>query len=399
MMPDTLNENGLQVKSLNEIIADLETGFKEIYGEDINLASNSPDGQLINLFAQASIDIRELIQETYVSFDPDQASGVVLDQRVTINNIQRKAGSYTIQPIDIVTDRTVNLQGLDADFNNPDGTGFTIQDDAGNQFILIDSATLTAGTTTVNFRSKAIGEVTTTVGTITNPVTVVLGVTSVNNSSGALSVGQDEETDAELRVRRQASVANASAGYLNGLLGTVLAIDGVTSARLYENVTNSVDADGIPAHGIWLIAEGGANTEIADAIYSKKSYGANMKGDVEVEIVTDSGAIFTAKFDRPDEENLYIRFDIQKTAPTATFDQRAIKEYIANNLSYDIGQFAETSEVTAVAKNAIANTGGGGVPVNVEISLNGSDWFDYLTVATLKNKFVLDTTRITITEL
>lgn len=398
-MPDTLNENGLQVKSLNEIIADLETGFKEIYGEDINLASNSPDGQLINLFAQASIDIRELIQETYVSFDPDQASGVVLDQRVTINNIQRKAGSYTIQPIDIVTDRTVNLQGLDADFNNPDGTGFTIQDDAGNQFILIDSATLTAGTTTVNFRSKAIGEVTTTVGTITNPVTVVLGVTSVNNSSGALSVGQDEETDAELRVRRQASVANASAGYLNGLLGTVLAIDGVTSARLYENVTNSVDADGIPAHGIWLIAEGGANTEIADAIYSKKSYGANMKGDVEVEIVTDSGAIFTAKFDRPDEENLYIRFDIQKTAPTATFDQSAIKEYIANNLSYDIGQFAETSEVTAVAKNAIANTGGGGVPVNVEISLNGSDWFDYLTVATLKNKFVLDTTRITITEL
>lgn len=398
-MPDILNENGLQVKSLNEIIDDLETGFKSIYGDDINLESNSPDGQIINLFAQASADIRELVQETYTSFDPDQASGVVLDQRVTINNIQRKAGSYTIQPIDIVTDRTVNLQGLDADFNNPDGTGFTIQDDAGNQFILIDSATLTAGSTTVNFRAKNIGEVTTTVGTITNPVTIVLGVTSVNNSSGALSVGQDEETDAELRVRRQASVANASAGYLNGLLGTVLAIEGVTSARLYENVTNSVDADGIPAHGIWLIAEGGANTEIADAIYSKKSYGANMKGDVEVEIVTDSGAIFTAKFDRPDEENLYIRFDIQKTAPTATFDQSAIKEYIVNNLSYDIGQFAETSEVTAVAKNAIANTGGGGVPVNVEISLNGSDWFDYLTVATLKNKFVLDTTRITITEL
>lgn len=398
-MPDLLNGNGLQTKSLSEIVTELENGLKAIYGDDINVESNSPDGQLINIFAQSAVDLRELLTEVYNSFDPDQASGRLLDQRVTINNIQRKGGTYTITPIEIVTDRTVNLTGLDADFNDPNGTGYTVADDSGNEFILIDSQTLVAGTHTVNFRARQVGQVETTVGTIVNPVTIVLGVTNVNNPSAALSTGQDEETDAQLRTRRAASVANASAGYLNGLLGTVLELDGVSEAVLYENVTNVVDADGIPAHGIWLVVEGGANTDIADAIYGKKSYGANMKGDVTVDITTASGDTFTAKFDRPVAEDLYVRFDLQPVVEGTVFDLDAIKEYLVDNLDYTIGQYASTARVTSVAYEGINALGNGGVPLNVEISTDGVVWEDYIETATKDGQFVLDTTRITITEL
>ena len=398
-MPDDLNGNGLQTKTLTEIVTELEDGLKVIYGTDINVESNSPDGQLINIFAQSAIDIRELITETYNSFNPDTATGRLLDQRVTINNIIRNAGKYTITPIEIIVDRTVNLSGLGADFNDPNASGYTVADDSGNEFLLIDDQALTSGTHTVNFRAKEIGQVETTVNTITNPVTIVLGVTSVDNPSGALSIGTDEESDAQLRVRRQKSVALSSSGYLNGLLGTTLALDGVTEAKIYENVTNAVDSDGIPAHGIWLIVEGGSSSDIGNAIYSKKSYGANMKGTVEETITTVSGAIFTAKFDRPVAENLHIRFDIQKTDASAVFDQSAIKSDMVSNLVYKIGQASDTSSVTVSAINAINNTGGGGVPVNVEISNNGSTWVDYLEVATLDSQFTLDVSRITITEL
>lgn len=398
-MPDILDSSGLQVKSRTEILTELEGAMRSIYGQDINLESNSPDGQLVNVYAQAAVDLRELIQDVFSSYDPDQAQGVSLDQRVVINNIVRKGGTFTIQPIEIVVDRTVTLNGLDADFNNIDGSGYTIQDDAGNQFILIDSIVLAAGTHTVNFRSRAIGGVNTTVSTITTPVTIVLGVTSVNNPSGPLQVGQDEETDAELRERREASVALGSTGYLNGLLGAVLNLDGVTEAQIYENVLDTTDVNGIPPHSIWLIVEGGANTDIADEIYGRKSFGCGMKGGTTVDIITVSGATFTAKFDRPVDEDLYIRFDIQTTVPGQVFDQTSIKEYMVANLNFIIGEFAETSKVTASALEAIANTGGGGVPVNVEISKDGVSWFDYLTVTSLQNQFVLDTTRITITEL
>lgn len=398
-MVDVINANGLTISSLNEIIDDLETGLRTIYGADINIDQNSPDGQLINIIAQAAIDVRELAQQIYNGFDPDKAVGRVLDERVVINNIERQGGSFTIVPITIVVDRTVTLSGLDANFNSINGTGFTIQDDAGNQFILVDTETFTAGTYSRNFRARNIGAVETTVNTITNQTTIVLGVVSVNNPSAALEIGQNEETDAALRVRRQRSVAIASNGYLNGLLGVVLNLDGVTDAKLYENITNAVDANGIPAHGTWLIVEGGANTDIADAYYAKKSFGSDMKGIVEVDITTASGDIFTVKFDRPTAADLYIRFDIQPTTLTPTYDLDDIKAYIVANLSYNIGDFAETSSITTIAAAAIAAGGGGGVAVNVEISDDGLAWVDYLAVADLDEQWVVDTTRITITEL
>lgn len=400
-MTDSFNQNGLTVDTRNEIVAALKEGFAQIYGADINVDSNSPDGQLIEIFAQSAYDLRELLVQINSGFSPQRAVGRILDERVAINNISRKAGTFTIVPITIVTSATVSLQGLDADFNNINGTGYTIQDNAGNQFILVDSDVLTAGThANINFRAKEIGAVETVVDTITNPVTIVLGVTSVNNPSAALQLGQNEETDAELRARQKNSVALASSGYLNGLRGTLLAIDGVTDARLYENVTNIVDADGIPAHGIWAIVEGGSNTDIGDAIYSKKSFGCDMKGDVEVDIETPSGIPFIAKFDRPTAEDLHIRFDIQPTYPGASFDQDEIKSYIVDNLVYTIGQFAETASITVVAINAIISTSGNvGVPVNVEISNNGADWVDYLETTLLSDKFVVDSTRITITVL
>ncbi len=396
-MPDIIDASGLQVKTAAEITASLVSGMQGIYGADINVDQNSPDGQFIGIMTQMAVDIRELAVSVNSNFDPDTALGTILDQRVTYNHITRHGGTYTVQPIDIVTNATVDLQGLDADFDNPNATGYTVQDGSGNQFILAVSTTLTAGTNTLNFRAKTIGQVSVPINTITTPVTIVLGVTSVNNSSAPVSVGATEETDAQLRTRRQQSVALATTGYLNGLLGTVLNLDGVTEAVLYENDTGVTDANGIPDHCIWLIVAGGSSADIANALYEKKSYGANMRGAITVDIPTPSGSVFTAKWDQPVAENLYIRFSIQTTVAGFGFDDTAIKNYIVANLQYGIGQYAETSSITAIARDAIAAQGGGGVPVLVEISNDGFVWDDFLITDTLASEWTLDASRITIT--
>lgn len=396
-MPDTLNENGLVIKDVNEIVSDLTQSFKDIYGNDINVEPNSPDGQLINILAQSGIDIREVLLETYNSFNPDNASGSVLDQRVAINGIERKAGTFTIVSVVVTTDRGVTLAGLDADATNVDGTGYTISDDAGNEFILLDTTTIaSAGTTTLNFRAKNIGQVETAVNTITNAVTVVLGVTSLNNPVGALEVGQNEETDAQLRTRRVQSVANASSGYLNGLLGFVLNIDGVTDAKIYENTTSTVNSDGIPAHGTWLIVEGGSSQDIANAYYAKKSYGGNMKGSVNVDIATASGGVFTAKFDRPTSAQLHIKFDIKSTT-VSVFDEDAIKDSIVTDLAYKIGEASDETGVSIAAQKAVDALGGGGRVIGTQISSDGVTYVNYLDTSTKQAQWVLDKTRIDIT--
>lgn len=398
-MPDTLDASGLTVKTLQEIVTELTDGMKGIYGDDINVDQNSPDGQMINIYSKAGVDIRELIMNVYNSFDPDRASGSVLDERVVINNIERRGGTFTLQPISIVVDSTVTLAGLDGDFNDVSATGYTVQDNAGNQFILQNTATITAGTHVLNFRAQKIGLVTPTLNTITNQVTIVLGVTSVNNPSAALELGQNEETDAQLRTRRSKSPSINSIGFLGGLLAAILELDGVSDAEIYQNVTDTTDADGIPGHGIWLIVEGGDSDDIGNTIYAKKSAGSNMKGAQSLSIIEPSGYPFVVKWDVPTAQDLYVRFDIQPIIVGATFDLVAIKNYIVTNLLYGIGQFAETASITGIALDAIASAGGKGVPVNVEVSSDGITYVDYLATSTKDKKFTLASSRIAITPL
>jgi uncharacterized phage protein gp47/JayE len=397
MTTDALTSTGLTTQSLSDLVTALNTGLQGIYGTDINVDSNSPDGQLINIIAQAGVDIRELATQIYNNFDPDQASGTVLDQRVALNNIQRGGGTYTVQPVDITVDRTLTLAGLDANYNSLSGTGYTVQDANGNQFILSTTTTLTAGTTTLNFRAAKIGAVETTTGTITNQVTVVLGVTAVNNSSAEISVGQNQETDAQLRLRRQKSPALASSDYLNGMLASILALTGVVDAELYENFTDTADSNGIPAHGMWLIVDGGSSSDIANVIYKKKSYGCNMKGSQTYNITTASGIVFTSQWDQPISERLYVKFNLKKLVSTTVFDTTAIAAAIASAQSFEIGGDADMGSLTQTALNVVAANGGGGLVLDMAISTDGLTYTDVITPTSPQYKFTLASTDIAIT--
>lgn len=394
-MTDSFSSNGLQVSTNAELVESLTTSFQSIYGSDISVSQNSPDGQMINIFAQGQTDIRELLVQIYNSFDPDNCSGRLLDERCAINNVFRKAGTFTTVDISITTDRTVSLQGLDENYNDINATGYTVQDNAGNQFILVNSQTLTAGTQSVLFRAQQLGQVEVLPDTITTPVTIVLGVTSVNNPAAALTVGSNEETDTQLKIRRRQSVALGSSGYLNGLLAYVLQLDGVTDAALYENYTNQTDSNGTPPHCIWLVVEGGSSADIANALYIKKSYGCDMRGNITYTITTPSNQQFIAKWDEPTTQNLYMKFNIQPLKSGITFDESAIQQYILSNTSFMIGSYADTASLTAIAQAAIDANGGDGVALNVLISEDESDWVEYVQpiVAT---KLVLSSVDITV---
>ena len=395
-MPDTLNENGLTLKTAQEIETELKDGFKEIYGNDINLDSDSPDGQRIGIYKQMALDIRESILRVYNSFDPDNSVGTVLDQRVTINNIQRVAGDFTVVGVDITTNESLALKGLDGKAEDEEATSedaFTVQDNSGNQFFLIDSYTFPSATTqSLNFRAKDIGNVEATINTIQSMVTVILGVTNVNNPSAVISNGEDQETDAELRRRRIQTVANGSTSYVDSILSSIFEVDGVFDAKIFENFTSSPDADLIPAHSIWAIVNGGASNEIAQAIYDNKSTGSGMKGSVSIEIASDSGQVYSINFDRSQSEDLYIELDIQQTDATAGFDLDAIKEFLVENLTYGINDSANSATIISLLTPYLD----GGLPINVGVSNDGVSYSDYLETSTKQDEFTLDESRISI---
>lgn len=395
-MSDLFDETGLQTATRQEILADLETAFREIYGNDILLDSSTPDGQWLNILAQKGVDIRGLLMQLYNSFNPDNAQGAVLDQRCAINNVFRKAGTFTTVSVNITTDRALTLDGLDDNYNNPDATGYTIQDNEGNKFILVNTQNLSTGTTACLFRAETLGNVVVLPNTITTPVTIVLGVTSVNNPGSAVSIGVDEETDAQLRLRRRQSVAVSSFGYLNGLQGALLQLDGVNDAKVYENYTSSTDANGTPAHCIWVVMDGGSTEDIANTIYSKKAPGCDMRGTITYTITTPALTQFVAAWDEANAVQFDIQFDIKISDAGVAVDQDAIKAYMEEHLDFKIGDYAETATITTIAQEAIDANGGGGYAINVLVSDDGGNtWSEYLA-PTVDGVYTVGT--ITITE-
>lgn len=394
-MPNQITASGLQIKTLTELISDLTTALQGIYGADINVDSDSPDGQLINILSQAAVDNLDLLAQINASFDPDQAIGRTLDERCALNGIQRLGGTYSFTDIEVTVDRALNLSGLDSNIESTDGTGYTISDSQGNQWILAYSQTIgAAGTYLYSFRSKLNGAARTTPNTITTPVTVVLGVTSVNNPSAQTVLGLDEETDSALKLRRQKSVALSSTGYADSLLANLLNINGVTSAFVYENVTGSTDSDGIPGHGIWVIVAGGTDEDVAKAIHAKRNAGCNMKGSSSYSVTRPNGQTMTIYFDRSATESLYIKLTANSLDGKTTIDPAYIRAQIVLLFIPGVFETVNTNQlattVRSIDPNIFVSSSGFG------LSLIGAT--NAIFSPTAKNyQFTLDATHIEVT--
>ena len=369
---DLLNENGLQTKDNNTLLTEIQTNLQSIYspsGEPINFDSNTPDGQFTEILSTLGTVVRELITETFNTMSPDNCNGAMQDKMYAINYITRRAGTFTTQNIDITVDRTVDLIGLDGSYNDENASAYAVSDDNGNIWYLIDSATLYAGTTSCAFRAKNKGQVIPVIGTITKQVTIIQGVVSIINNVGYTTLGYDTESDMDFRIRRARSTELAGSNEIDSMVGEILQLDGVTSVQSHINNTNSTDSTGTASHTIWLIIAGGANTEIADIIYTNQG-GADTRGNVTVPITTMSGQTINVNFDRPTPTPLYIKFTakIKKGSTVLVIDEVGTKQYIVNNTMYQIGESASTSGLTDTAQLALDVQGGNAYAIDLLIS-------------------------------
>lgn len=357
-MPNQITANGIEVATQSELLSGFTTALQTIYGADINIDPSTPDGQLINIIIQSILDLEDLVVQVHNNFDPDTAFGTILDQRVAINGIQRKAGTYSTTEITLVNSQSVLLQGLDTYPDSP----YTISDNAGNQWYLTETeAALSAGTHTLVFRAAEPGATLTTINTITLPITIVLGVDSVNNPSPQLTVGLNEETDAQLKIRRQQSVSLVAQGYLSAILAAINNVNGVTTAIVLENDTNETDAYGIPAHSIWAIVGGDVeDADIATAIYQKRNAGCGIyatdTGTTHSYVVTQpDGSPFEVRWDAVAQEDAHLKFSLGSIDGVNPPDEAAIVAGLPALITPAVGAKININEISTAVQTIDAN--------------------------------------------
>lgn len=388
-----IGANGLVTQTLEEIKTELIGEFKNIYGSNINLEQNSPDGQFINLLAQEKKDTLDFITQLYNNIDTDAVYGLPQQILYKLNGLTIHAYTYSFVYVTVVVSESITLEGLDDNINNADGTGYTVRDTNGNRWILAETQNLVAGTHTLNFRAADLGAVTALPNTITVMETVLKGVTSVNNAASNYQTGNEGETAAQFRQRRNKAMSVPSQGFTDSIESQMLNLENVTQCKVYDNKTNSVDSDGIPAHGFWVIVEGGTSSEIGNIIYHNCPPGIPMKGTQSVVITKDNGNTETVYYDLPTPATLYISATI--TAFDGTLDDNYIKEQLVAQLDYNIGQMADSAILTTILKDIIGEMG---TVYGVEVSDDNNTFVEYLT-PTAKNEFWQATTSsITLTE-
>jgi len=403
MPTNAITNTGITIQTYNEIVTEIldgspgtttqaaYPGMRQIYGPTINVEPNSPDGQMVNIVAQAKLDMLEFIQNIFASFDPDQAVGVQLDQRCAINGVRRLQGTYTEVDVDVTASGAVTLAGLDTST-----TPFTIADASGNQYqLLYTYAFTTAGTQPLTFRSAVIGPVNPTINSLNVIVTVTLGITSVNNPVAPVKIGTPQESDYSLRIRRENSVALPSVGYWQGLYEALLAIRGVTSVLVKENPGSSPITYGtmtIPAHSIWVVVAGGYEGTIVGVIYDKRNAGCGMAGTITSSILQEDGTYFPISWDRPTPEDLWISFDVTQISGATPPDANYIRNQLLAQLSYKIGEPANTTTITsliaAIDPNASVS--------NIGVSSDGVSYTSLLTTTEINYQFTISSPHIVI---
>lgn len=366
--------NGIVTQDLNSIIAELESDFKGIYGENINLESNTSDGQWLNILAQQKIDALDFQVQLYNNLDVDSVVGLPQQVLYKLNGLTIKDYTYSWVYVNLTISQNVTISGLDGDIANTDGTGYTVTDINGNNWILAESISLVASETPylLLFRAQELGQITALANTITNMSTIVPGVTEVNNPANNFITGRTGETAAEFRTRRNRSLQAPSQGFKESIEGQLLALNDVSDAKVYDN------KDDVNIDGVQVIVQGGTSNEIGNIIYNNLPPGINTQGAYEATI-TVNNRNKVLNYDKPNPIPILVKGTIESlTGYENDVDINYVKQTLASK-QFNIGEIAESANITTELKNILGETGS---PYDVELSLGatGGEWSEVTSI-------------------
>ncbi len=291
MMPYTspyLDASGMHIPTYEERMESLLAGYKQIFGTDVYLEADSKDYQLLSLFARAVDDLTAAVTDVYNARDPNYASGNALDLLLSLNGIRRRSATYGTV--------TLTLTGAPGAVLP---AGMQARDDQGFLWRIPTAVTLGEdGKAEASAACLTAGAILAPAGTITTIHTPTSTWNSVTNAEPS-TPGRDVETDAAVRERRSLSVSLPSRGILDGLRSALADLDGVQYVSVLENAEGEEDANGLPAHSVCAVVDGGSDADIAKTLYLKKSPGVKTYGSSSAVYTDEWGNKNTMGFTRP----------------------------------------------------------------------------------------------------
>lgn len=341
-----LTPEGFDIKDLETILTEIESDQLANIDADLNVEADSIAGQLNGIIAAQLFELWELAEQVYQAAYPDTATGQALSYIAALTGTIRSPATKTVIEVSCVSSPPVTL---------PLGTAVYVTSDPASRYELLEAVELTATPQTVKFTASTAGSATTIVNgdplTIETPVNDWDSATYVNDS---ILQGADEETDAELRARREDEVARPGTGTVDAIRTDVLAdVEGVTSCTVFENVTGTPDVTGLPGHSIEVMVTGTYDDdELAQEIWDNKPAGTGTHG-TESGTANDTASPSNAHilyFSNPTEVPLHVAMTLV-TDSNYTGADSVTNPLLAWFQDLGVGQFVYSSDIIEVVKD------------------------------------------------
>lgn len=290
---------GISAPSFSDILSSLTASFQSIFGSDAYLQPDSQEGQWIAVIAAGINDQNQAAIALYNSFSPATAQGTGLSNLVKINGLLRHVPTNSTVVVTIV-----GVVGTEIDNG-------VVMDTNSNLWNLPSVVIIPlAGSIDVLATAQQAGAIVAIANSVNVVQTPTLGWQTANNANPA-TPGAPVETDAALRKRQSISTSLSALTPLQAIIGAVANIAGVQRSAIYENPTNAPDTNGLPAHSISVVAEGGDPTAIATAIEQKKSPGTATLGSTTIVINDPAGVPVSINFYQLAIANVWVSVTIK----------------------------------------------------------------------------------------
>jgi uncharacterized phage protein gp47/JayE len=283
-VPDlSITATGVVLPAEADILTGALADIDQAFGGGLNLALETPQGQVASSIGALVGAKNDAIAYLVNQFDPANASGRFQDSLGRIYFLDRDPAEGTV--VNVV------CSGLNG---TPIPVGSLVQDNAKNIYSATAGGTITGGTVTLPFVNLQTGPIPLAAGGISGaPYQAIPGWDSATNPSAGVT-GADVESRADFEFRRRASVALNAVNSLQSIYANVFSVAGVTDVYVAENVTSAAITKGstnytLVPHSIYVAVVGGLASDIALAIWNKKSLGADYNGNTPITVVDNSG--------------------------------------------------------------------------------------------------------------
>lgn len=330
-----ITREGVEPTELTGFVSLLETAFRDALGADLSLESATPQGQIIGALALVLTQADELAVHIANGLNLETAIGRQLADYGSLLSLGRIDGERSTV--------TATLSGIPGTIIPSGSRARTV---AGAVFSTDFRSTIgSGGTVDALMRSVEVGPVVATAGQLNQIVDVVAGWTGITNAQAA-ALGRDVESDLDYRIRYRGEVAQHARDALEAVRARVLEASGVTDALVRDNATSAsvtVQNVAIAARSLLVIAQGGADLDVATAIANTRPIGAATVGDHLVNVQHSQGFDIPTRFRRV--RSIPVSVAVVITA-TPSFPSTGFATMRQNLLQWFAGEWAVPSSGT-----------------------------------------------------